>query len=76
MAGIQLATKGDDLYFQVMPCKVEEKKPPPTKTINLQKLQNDSQAGGRGGGGKLRKFIEPSDVKSVDGAQPKGASAM
>ena len=56
--------------------KVGEK----TATYNKQTEKNGSQAGGRGGGGKLRKFNSsrvPIDEQNCDGVQPKkGASAM
>ena len=55
-----MATKRDELYFQDLPiynklnissAKVWEK-PPPTKTRKRNTLGINSQAGGRGGGGK------------------------
>ena len=48
-----------------------------TATYNKQTEKNGPQAGGRGGGGKLRKLRVPIDEQNCDGVQPKkGASAM
>ena len=60
LAEENLATKGDELYFQDLPIynkliSLQQrwgKKPPPTKTRKRNKLGINSQAGGRGGGGK------------------------
>ena len=60
LVGENLATKGDELYFQdlsiynkLIPLQQRwGKKPPPTKTRKRNKLGINSQAGGRGGGGK------------------------
>ena len=63
--GISLATKGGG------------KPPPITPITNKQAEKNGSQAGGWGGGRKLRKFRVPIDEQNCDGMQPKkGASAM
>ena len=60
LVGENLATKGDELYFQDLPiynklnissAKVGEK-PPPTKTRKRNTLGINLQAGGRGGDGK------------------------
>ena len=60
LVGENLATKGDELYFQDLPIynkliSLQQrwgKKPPPTKTRKRNTLGINSQAGGRGGGGK------------------------
>ena len=60
LVGENLATKGDELYFQDLPIynkliSLQQrwgKKPPPTKTRKRNKLGINSQAGGRRGGGK------------------------
>ena len=41
-----------------------------TATYNKETEKNGSQAGGRGGGGKLQKFRVPIDEQSCDGVQP------
>ena len=58
--GENLITKGNELYFQDLSMynkliSLQQrwgKKPPPTKTRKRNKLGINSQAGGRGGGGK------------------------
>ena len=60
LVGENLATEGDELYFQdlqiynklnISSAKVGEK-PPPNKTRKRNTLVINLQAGGRGGGGK------------------------
>ena len=60
LVGENLATKGDEIYFQDLPIynklislqQRSGEKPPPSKTRKRNKLGINSQAGGRKGGGK------------------------
>ena len=64
---INLATKADEVYYQNLPIYNRQKlfskrgKSPLIKKKKKEKKKNGSQAGGRVGGGKLRKFRVPID---------------
>ena len=84
LVGENLATKGDELYFQDLPIYNKLNissakgggKPPPTKTRKRSTVGSNLQAGGRGGGGKMLKIGSNQRCERRDGERSKGGEHM